>query len=405
MECVGGGELFSRVKKQKCFSEPDAADAMKQILLAVNYLHSQGMVHRDLKLENFLYDTESGNHLKMIDFGFSKFISSDSRMRTRCGTLAYVAPEVLNKSYTSQCDLWSAGVIAFVMLSGCMPFDASGTSEEQMDEIRQGRCQFNPKYWSNISGAAKEFVRLLLDVNPSRRLDAKKALAHRWIIEHNANKMAKVEISVVDAVCSWASAPKLQKAYASMIAWTLANEQQTAVREYFCALDTDHDGLISLTDLREALTSDLLIPHAEAEQMLSVFEDIQIRYSDFLSAMALSGRLTLDEDALQAVFDKFDTDGSGYITCVELDSIIGKTFEGERVQALVQMAYAKDGRIDFQEFATCTQNYHPGTLLKTSAFAPQPETVELREGACREEAAKDVRAIHVAKNQACCILQ
>merc|ERR1719359_1631643 len=106
MECMAGGELFDRITSLKRFEEKDAAEATKQMLLAVNYVHSHGIVHRDLKLENFLYDTEGSTHLKLIDFGFSKFFNSKERMHTSCGTLAYVAPEVLGKSYTSQCDMW-----------------------------------------------------------------------------------------------------------------------------------------------------------------------------------------------------------------------------------------------------------------------------------------------------------
>merc|ERR1712187_169982 len=107
MECMEGGELFDRVHELERFSERDAADAVWQMLLAVNYLHSHNIVHRDLKLENFLYDKRNSNHLKLIDFGFSKFRDGDKRLRTSCGTLSYVAPEVLQESYTNQCDLWS----------------------------------------------------------------------------------------------------------------------------------------------------------------------------------------------------------------------------------------------------------------------------------------------------------
>merc|ERR1712232_355012 len=99
MECMEGGELFDRVCKQQGFSEQNSADAARQMLLALHYVHSHGMVHRDLKLENFLFDDKDSKHLKMIDFGFSKHLrSSEGRMKTSCGTLAYVAPEVLKRS-------------------------------------------------------------------------------------------------------------------------------------------------------------------------------------------------------------------------------------------------------------------------------------------------------------------
>lgn len=117
MECMEGGELFDRVTEKKRFSEADAAEGVGQMLLAINYLHSHGIVHRDLKLENFLYDWKESDHLKLIDFGFSKVWDPSVKMQHSCGTLSYVAPEVLAESYTSQCDMWSLGVITFILLA------------------------------------------------------------------------------------------------------------------------------------------------------------------------------------------------------------------------------------------------------------------------------------------------
>jgi len=134
MECMDGGELFDRVTELKQFSERDAADAVWQMLLALNYLHSHGIVHRDLKLENFLYDQKNSSHLKLIDFGFSKVVDPNAVMRSSCGTLSYAAPEVLNMKYTQKCDLWSMGVIAYILLSGTMPFEGS---EEQKMKARR----------------------------------------------------------------------------------------------------------------------------------------------------------------------------------------------------------------------------------------------------------------------------
>merc|ERR1712048_298793 len=160
MECMEGGELFDRVSERKVFSETDASHATWQMLLAVNYIHSKNVVHRDLKLENFLYESKNTDHLKLIDFGFSKIWEKNTKMELSCGTLSYVAPEVLKKSYTSQCDMWSLGVIVFILLVGYMPF--SGDDEVQFAHIKAGRYKKKPERWNSISEVAKDFTFKLL---------------------------------------------------------------------------------------------------------------------------------------------------------------------------------------------------------------------------------------------------
>merc|ERR1719297_575182 len=112
-----GGEVFQRATERKRFSEKDACDATWQMLLALNYTHDHRVVHRDIKLENWMFDSKDSDHLKLIDFGFSKIWAPNFKMRMSCGTLSYVAPDVLEKSYTMQADLWSLGVIAFILVA------------------------------------------------------------------------------------------------------------------------------------------------------------------------------------------------------------------------------------------------------------------------------------------------
>jgi calcium-dependent protein kinase len=122
MEYMAGGELYERLASKKMYSEEAAAKALHQMLLAVAYLHAHNICHRDLKLENFLYESKDHSHLKLIDFGFSKIFSGGKQMSKACGSLHYVAPEVLAHAYTEKADMWSIGVMSHMLLTGSPVF-------------------------------------------------------------------------------------------------------------------------------------------------------------------------------------------------------------------------------------------------------------------------------------------
>jgi serine/threonine protein kinase len=376
MECAEGGELFDRVTKRR-FSEEEAADATRQILLALNYIHSHGIVHRDMKLENILYDAKGTNHLKLIDFGFSKFLDSKRRLHTSCGTLAYIAPEVLKKDYTSQCDLWSLGVVTFIILSGHMPFHGSGPSIQ--DDITSGYYIMKHEHWKSISQPAQEFVRALLTVNPSLRLDAKSALEHKWITSRTTGN-TKICPSVIDALLLWRTAPKFHRACMLMMAWLLTNEQQAQVRDYFLALDKNHDGAISFTELRDVMVTKFNIQEEEVQQVFALLDRThhqEIHYSEFLAAM-MASRIELTEDLLHMTFHHFDTRNSGHLAVEDFRVLLGDTFEGEPVETLMAEAHidAADGKLSFTEFAKHAHACAPKSLgvspsSQRRTFAPK----------------------------------
>jgi len=319
------------------------------MLLALNYLHSHGIAHRDLKLENFLYDVKDGSHLKLIDFGFSKFFDRKTRrMRTGCGSMAYVAPEVLTKTYTSQCDLWSLGVIAFALLSGRMPFNG-------VQRVMMGKYDIESGHWSKISSCAKEFIEGLLEVEPHSRLSCETALAHPWIVQCDAGLEAKIDSGIVDSLLSWSTAPKLGHACASMMSWCLSNEQQALVRDAFLAMDADHNGYISSSELRKVMVDGFDVPEREALdafRALKTSDSQGIHYSEFLAAMMCS-KISVDDELLHTAFKKFDTACSGFITAGDLEDVLGKTFEGDNVENLISDAdvIVPDGKIDYAEFS------------------------------------------------------
>lgn len=360
MECMEGGELFDRIAEKKRFEERDAAHSVWQMLLAIHYLHNQGIVHRDLKLENFLYETKKNDHLKLIDFGFSKVWEPNTKMKLSCGTLAYVAPEVLEKSYTSQCDMWSLGVVTFILVLGYMPF--SGPEKEQMDKIRKGKYSRKPDKWKLLSANNVDFLEKLITVDASQRLTAEQALKHPWIadrdqsgryhitplarLDSNVSQDSEMHLNVdgstIDALSSFAHASKFRRACMSLMAWSLSQEERAAVRDKFIELDVKRQGTIKLSELQEVLQKQFdgkderIKPLLESLSMRRDFElSDEIHYSEFLAAM-VSTRIAMHDEHLMATFRRFDADNSGYITRANLREVLGKEFSEEDMSELIQ---------------------------------------------------------------------
>lgn len=181
MELVTGGELFDRIVEKGSYTERDASYLIRQVLEAVDYMHEQGVVHRDLKPENLLYYSPAEESKIMIsDFGLSKMEDSGF-MATACGTPGYVAPEVLaQKPYGKAVDVWSIGVISYILLCGYPPFYDENDAN-LFAQILKGEFEFDSPYWDEISDSAKDFIKNLMCVNVEKRFTCKHALAHPWI--------------------------------------------------------------------------------------------------------------------------------------------------------------------------------------------------------------------------------
>eukprot|EP00494_Astrolonche_serrata_P025164 UN25425 len=192
MEVCEGGELFDAITEEDCFNEKKAAEVIKQIALALQYLHQHDIVHRDLKPENVLYADKKKTILKLMDFGLAKALdANDSTLETRCGTLHYVAPEVLGRQpYTHKCDLWSLGIILYVLLCGYLPFyhdDRAITAKL----VRRGTFEFDDEEWGDISDGAKNLISKLICKDVNKRIDSKDVLADPWLLKHTAEKLKK----------------------------------------------------------------------------------------------------------------------------------------------------------------------------------------------------------------------
>jgi len=185
LELLTGGELFDRIVSKGSYSEKEASDVIRSVTSAISYLHSIGIVHRDLKPENLIYQNErSDSPIKITDFGLAKFRGGKGQqyMTTACGTPGYVAPEVLkNEPYGKEVDMWSLGVILYILLCGFPPFYHEST-QQLYKQIKRGEYDFPEPYWTNISDSAKDLVRGLLTVDPKKRLTGEQVLKHPWVV-------------------------------------------------------------------------------------------------------------------------------------------------------------------------------------------------------------------------------
>jgi len=183
IELVTGGELFFRIVEQGSYSEGDAASIVKQILAGVEHLHTKGIAHRDLKPENLLCSGSGSDMIiKIADFGLSKIFGNGQKLETSCGTPDYAAPEVLlgEKAYDKSVDLWSVGVITYVLLCGYPPFYAQ-SQPALFEKIINANYDFPEPEWSFISATAKDFVRKLLVIQAGHRMTVEQCLSHPFM--------------------------------------------------------------------------------------------------------------------------------------------------------------------------------------------------------------------------------
>merc|ERR1711935_58006 len=194
MECMEGGELFNRIQDRTSFNEREAAEVVKDICVAVKFLHDMNIAHRDLKPENLLYTRKGDRNLdnlgvlKLTDFGFAKETLSRDTLQTPCYTPYYVAPEVLGpEKYDKSCDIWSLGVIMYILLCGFPPFYSNhglAISPGMKKRIRSGQYEFPNPEWENVSKDAKDLIRGMLKTDPHQRLSIDDVIKNTWIAQY-----------------------------------------------------------------------------------------------------------------------------------------------------------------------------------------------------------------------------
>ncbi|XP_072950116.1 calcium-dependent protein kinase 24-like [Typha angustifolia] len=370
MELCAGGELFDRIILKGHYSERKAAQLIKTIVGVVEACHSLGVMHRDLKPENFLFaSTDEDAALKATDFGLSVFYKPGDTFSDVVGSPYYVAPEVLRKYYGPEADVWSAGVILYILLSGVPPFWAE-TEAGIFRQILQGRLDFETEPWPGTSESAKDLIRNMLNRDPKKRFTAHDVLCHPWIVDDTVAPDRPLDSAVLSRLKQFSAMNKLKKMALRVIAESLSEEEIGGLKELFKMIDTDNSGTITFDELKDGLRrvgSELMEHEIQALMDAADIDNSgTIDYGEFLAATVHMNKLEREENLISA-FSFFDKDGSGYITIDELSQAcreFGLT-DVHLEEMIKEIDQDNDGQIDYGEFAAMMRKGNGGIGRRT----------------------------------------
>ncbi|VAH81455.1 unnamed protein product [Triticum turgidum subsp. durum] len=384
MELCEGGELFDRIVARGHYTERAAANVTRTIVEVVQLCHRHGVIHRDLKPENFLFANKKENSpLKAIDFGLSIFFKPGEKFSEIVGSPYYMAPEVLKRNYGPEIDIWSAGVILYILLCGVPPFWAE-TEQGVAQAILRGNIDFKREPWPNVSENAKDLVRRMLEPDPKLRLTAKQVLEHHWL--QNAKKAPNVPLGdiVKSRLKQFSRMNRFKRRALRVIADHLSAEEVEDIKEMFKAMDTDNDGIVSCEELKSGIAKfGSHLAESEVQMLIEALTNVQITtmtvlvlhplvghlyigpsyvdtngkgvldYAEFLAVSLHLQRMANDEH-LRRAFLFFDKDGNGYIEPDELREALkddGAADSMEVVNDILQEVDTdKDGKISYDEF-------------------------------------------------------
>jgi calcium-dependent protein kinase len=364
LELCKGGELFDRIVAEGTFSERKAAQYFRIMVEVIHHCHQLGVIHRDIKPENFLLTSKDDDaELKAADFGLCTYFKMHEVFDSIVGSAYYVAPEVLRRNYTWHADMWSLGVILYILLSGMPPFYGD-TEEAIFKMILRGQVDLVTPPWPEISAPAKDLVLKLLNRDPSARLTAQQALNHPWLKEQGVASDKPMDSVVITRIQQFAANSRFKKAAISVMASCLTPAELSGLEHLFQSIDADGNGTITAVELKQALQSmGSKIPDTELQALMEAADqngDGTIDWQEFVAATIHMGKLE-NEDAVARAFKHFDRDNSGTITDDEVAVVLkDQGLSPEDISALIaEHDSNKDGVIDYQEFLAMMRNQGP----------------------------------------------
>ncbi|XP_030926738.1 calcium-dependent protein kinase 32-like [Quercus lobata] len=360
MELCEGGELFDRIVARGHYTERAAAAVTKTIVEVVQMCHMHGVMHRDLKPENFLFaNKKETSLLKAIDFGLSIFFKPGETFTEIVGSPYYMAPEVLKRNYGPEIDVWSAGVILYILLCGVPPFWAE-TEQGVAQAIIRSVVDFKRDPWPRVSDNAKDLVKKMLDPDPKRRLTAQGVLDHPWL--QNAKRAPNVSLgeTVRARLKQFSVMNKLKKSALRVIAEHLSVEEVAGIKEGFQLMDTTNKGKINIDELRVGLHKlGHQIPDADLHILMEagdVDKDGYLDYGEFVAISVHLRKMGDDDEHLLEAFKFFDKNKTEYIEIEELRDALADELEPNYEEVINAIMHDvdtdKDGRISYEEFAT-----------------------------------------------------
>ena len=361
-EYLEGGELFDMITKQHVLSEVDAAKILKQLLKGVNYLHNMNIVHRDLKPENImlLKRNDSNYDLKLIDFGTTKLFEKGESLTKFIGTSYYIAPEVLKEYYNEKCDIWSCGVIMYILLTGYPPFNGN-SNKEIYNSIKHERLHYDSEEWKYVSSEAIDLLKQMLEKQPDRRSSADACLNHKWFkvmeVEEDRGQSKRnknISIKAIQKMKNFVQQNRLKQAVLQYISAQFnLKEEEERLRKVFMQFDPYKKGSISKSDFRNTLVN--LFGENEAVRIadeiflrIDLDKSGEISYNEFITSI-LDDKSYVTNERLEKAFKMFDKDKNGKISVEEIISVFGGDMENWR-KIIKDIDLNNDGEIDFKEF-------------------------------------------------------
>jgi len=393
MELCTGGSLLTKLKSQPTGKLPEhnAHKYVGQMLWAVNYLHTNGICHRDLKLENFVFVDESADaQLKLIDFGLSRSCLKGDVMTAMAGSSFYVAPEVLRGHYTTASDLWSLGAIAFMLVTGRIPF-AGNTEREIMNKIkthpesvRTNRHLLKKEF----SDGCRDFILQLMEPDHEKRITCGEALRDSWASEpcipvtpapqqhHRHRKKSSseptdadggdAETLLVSQLMEFRDFGQLKRSALLAMAFNSTSAELRGLNDAFGMVDKDQTGVIRIDEFTALIRKHGISDSTEIQSYFDALDQDGtglVKYSEFAAA-ALAYRQYDDDEKVTSAFDALDLDDSGEITVANLKALLGAGHDNDAVErVLAEGDYLHNGTINLLEFKKALTGATAGTAL------------------------------------------